>query len=571
MVSISFEPPLRVETRVRPAAQGDTTIKLTFHATLDLSEWRRIERNGASVELWSDIPAEGKASGHWGATQFTKVGLERNRVELEASVITLSSRGGSTPSRYCYTYRVRQANGDIQWLGNSSSNGSLVVESEAFWSPSEDSSSTTIGTIHWPTKWKGWIMSPEQAPAQLALLSLDPRESSPAAQTLLLVPGSTRKEVSTPPLLVVHSSNSPISVSHGKVYCETPEDVTVQAVQDGSSVAEVLQAHGITFIPTSTTDTFFVLSSPRAHGQASLSFHPIWLTPHIPTTVEISSSSIKLLAEASNPIVLYPPGQGFSQPIMMSEERHEIPLGNGSEPLRAILLHAMPNHTNQLVGIATPSNVHHRHPSPYLPSPTPTVVDPAEAGSTEQDHNLSSEQKVATVTVSKASNVLFARTVPIPNVVMSQMERLFRFKLLYTFYRLALYIVSLMIPLLGVNLSLKISPKGSPQESAKLKLPEPEKAVVSEKEQKLSNKPETSEDSTEDNSTLFYDVEPVSGEVHVSFLGDAADDVSFTVNGKGIDPWSVVQTWHGDNLHQFLLRMDTPTRLGISIQTATTQ
>ena len=72
MVNISFEPPLKVETRVKPAIQGDATINVTFYASLDYSEWQRLQKNGASIELWSDIPADGKPSGSWGATTFVK-------------------------------------------------------------------------------------------------------------------------------------------------------------------------------------------------------------------------------------------------------------------------------------------------------------------------------------------------------------------------------------------------------------------------------------------------------------------------------------------------------------------
>src|SRR4051794_3347583 len=72
MVNISFEPPLKVETRVKPAVQGDATIDVTFYASLDYSEWQRLQKNGASVELFSDIPADGKLSGTWGATTFVQ-------------------------------------------------------------------------------------------------------------------------------------------------------------------------------------------------------------------------------------------------------------------------------------------------------------------------------------------------------------------------------------------------------------------------------------------------------------------------------------------------------------------
>lgn len=76
MLNILFEPPLRVETRVRPAIQGDATLKITFYSRLEPSEWHRIEQKGASVELWSDIPANERKSGEWGATRFLKSGPE---------------------------------------------------------------------------------------------------------------------------------------------------------------------------------------------------------------------------------------------------------------------------------------------------------------------------------------------------------------------------------------------------------------------------------------------------------------------------------------------------------------
>lgn len=93
MLNISFEPPLRAETRVRPAIQGDATIKITFHASLDPSEWHRIEQKGASVELWSEIPADGRKSGEWGATKFVKSGPQVSYgVDLSRKLATDKTR-----------------------------------------------------------------------------------------------------------------------------------------------------------------------------------------------------------------------------------------------------------------------------------------------------------------------------------------------------------------------------------------------------------------------------------------------------------------------------------------------
>ena len=400
------------------------------------------------------------------------------------------------------------------------------------------------------------------SPSQLTLLSLDARDISPSAQTILLVPGSSRKEVSNPPSLIIHSENGLINVSHGKVYCETPKDVTVEPVSEATSLANTLRAHGITPISTSSSDTFFILSGSRAPNQTSVMFHPIWLSPRIPSAVEVLSSDIKTIAGESAAIVIHTPGRDYSQPLLISEEAHEIPLRNGSEPLRIVPLQAIPNLLGQLVGISTPATIYQATTaSPAPPSPSLTAVDPPVPS---EEHEAT--KNVATMNVSKSSNVLFARSIVVPDVITSQMERLLRFKLLYTFYRLALYIVSLLIPFLGIKLSLEISPAKSaaPREEEKVRLV----AKVEEKPLVRATpapEPEKKEESLAEN-TLYYNVEPVGGEVNVTFLGSAADEVLFTVDGKEIDPWSVIQTWHGDDLHQFLLRMDAPKRLGVTIR-----
>jgi hypothetical protein len=342
--------------------------------------------------------------------------------------------------------------------------------------------------------------------------------------------------------------------------------VTAETILEGSSIAKVLNTHGILSMPTSERDMFFVLSSQRAPGQISTLFHPVWLSPRIPITVRVSPSDIKSLVGSSAATVIYPPGQGFSPPILVSDQ-HEIPLANGSEPLRIILLQNVPNSENQLVGIATPSTIFQPHPPESLASLTLTAVDATAFTTTKAAANKHDKTKnIATGTVSKSSNVLFAHTLAVPNIITFQIQRLLRFKLLYTSYRLTLYIASLVVPFLGTHLPLKIVPPQEPETPRAEADAEQEEA----RKKEVSTTLETPEEPTGDYS-LYYDVEPVSGEVHVTFMGDAADEVSFTVDGNKIDPWSIVQTWHGDDLHQFLLKMDAPSRLGISIEPGTSE
>ena len=413
-------------------------------------------------------------------------------------------------------------------------------------------------------------------PVMFNPLSLNGDEPSPAVQVLLLSPENPQRKPSQPPSLVLHSASGPITVHHGKVHCETPKDVTVEIIFKDKSIAEVLQTHGISSIPTSENDAFFVYAPERMSGQTALSCYPIWLSSRVPTTVKVSASDIQAITGSSTVTVIYPPGQGISSPVLLKDGKHEVPLANGSEPLRVVPLQAVPNSEGQLVGVATPSKVPQVHSPASLDSPTLTAVDTIATAATKATKATTTtttaaaaapkdggKKKLATVTVSKSSNVLFSRTMAVPAIISFQIERLLRFKLLYAFYRLALYITSLVMPFLGINLSLKLSPQHEAEKSGPGH--EPGTRTREEERETEFGTHETREVPTTD-SSLYYDVEPVNGEVHVAFLGEAVDEVLFTVNENKVDPWSIVQTWHGDDLHQFLLKMDVPSRLGISIQ-----
>jgi hypothetical protein len=70
MVYITFEPALSAETTVKPAAVGDTTIDVSFRARISALEWDHLWRQGALVEVWSNIPVRGAPSDEWKATTF---------------------------------------------------------------------------------------------------------------------------------------------------------------------------------------------------------------------------------------------------------------------------------------------------------------------------------------------------------------------------------------------------------------------------------------------------------------------------------------------------------------------
>jgi len=55
-------------------------------------------------------------------------------------------------------------------------------------------------------------------------------------------------------------------------------------------------------------------------------------------------------------------------------------------------------------------------------------------------------------------------------------------------------------------------------------------------------------------TTARFEVQPTDGEIKVAFRGDAVDDVAFTFDGRNVN--TVLETWQGDDLHQFALQVE---------------
>lgn len=146
---VSFTPALG-QTTVVPVADDAEEVQLLFRASFDSEEDRaHAKQERIRVEVWSDIPVEGRAPGEWGALAFEHSSEDASRgsdtfsllprsdvpSQGEAAAKThgalhlkLTARLPYVRAQFSYTYRLVFPSGEIRWLGEYGRNGSLVLE-----------------------------------------------------------------------------------------------------------------------------------------------------------------------------------------------------------------------------------------------------------------------------------------------------------------------------------------------------------------------------------------------------------------------------------------------------------
>lgn len=150
---IQFSPALGEALQVS-ASRGDAPIVLNFTATLSTEDHDVLSRDGAKVQLWSDIPLNAKwseldfqdvkpldvAEAAWSSTQ-TVVSLCRpanigDKAQDLQQGCALSLKlfvprvNDGQPHQYSFTYRLAYPSGEIRWLGQFGENGIIVIDSQ---------------------------------------------------------------------------------------------------------------------------------------------------------------------------------------------------------------------------------------------------------------------------------------------------------------------------------------------------------------------------------------------------------------------------------------------------------
>lgn len=185
---------------IRPA-RPDAFLDVLFKATFDsFASYEHAKSHGIRVEMWTDLPVEGRAPGEWGAVPFTFEPLQSGASGEHRRVVCLPSpvdeaatdderravrakvplrMGNLTDNqRFSFTYRLVHASGDAQWLGAFGQNGTLVVntaplpvalgiEFEEGWETQDDgvavfiggsSQRKEVGRLLDPSAWHVWAL-----------------------------------------------------------------------------------------------------------------------------------------------------------------------------------------------------------------------------------------------------------------------------------------------------------------------------------------------------------------------------------------------------------------------------
>ncbi|KAJ7042584.1 hypothetical protein C8F04DRAFT_82897 [Mycena alexandri] len=145
-MDIEFSPPLGETVHCHVSSsktrQQSSSVRLHFTATLS-NVALQVASGSARLQVWSDIPGNGRHSGEWGETDFRLLpplpvnedaafsvlpdndsDVAEPNITLTADFVLPTSHG----QRFSFTYRMLYPSGEIKWLGQYGQNGTLVLE-----------------------------------------------------------------------------------------------------------------------------------------------------------------------------------------------------------------------------------------------------------------------------------------------------------------------------------------------------------------------------------------------------------------------------------------------------------
>ncbi|KAK0208459.1 hypothetical protein DFS33DRAFT_1379977 [Desarmillaria ectypa] len=134
-----FTPSLGQSVHVPISHLYTTTAELCFSAIVDSNDHEQLQRDQGKVQLWSDLPVNGRKAGDWGEIAFQEsipledddlpLGLDEEKGDKHVlSLVVPIPYTAYIHRQFSFTYRVAYPSGDIKWLGSFGHNGSLVIE-----------------------------------------------------------------------------------------------------------------------------------------------------------------------------------------------------------------------------------------------------------------------------------------------------------------------------------------------------------------------------------------------------------------------------------------------------------
>ncbi|KIY71118.1 hypothetical protein CYLTODRAFT_487488 [Cylindrobasidium torrendii FP15055 ss-10] len=144
-MAISFSPVLDEVVRL-PVPLDATSIRLSFTAVMFVYEYRQFDRQGAQLQLWSDI------DGSWGELDFEAPDIDENPSshgdDFEQVVLRLTVDASLKPRTrtFSFTYRILYPTGEVRWMGQADKNGAFLIRRSKFKGQDypNDSHNTTV-------------------------------------------------------------------------------------------------------------------------------------------------------------------------------------------------------------------------------------------------------------------------------------------------------------------------------------------------------------------------------------------------------------------------------------------
>lgn len=142
----SFTPAVGEAVRVSVPLWHTTNVQLHLTASLSSQDYHEFTRDGAKLQLWSDIPSNGRNVGEWGELNFqgprddeptngsgtheiSLLPVDKEQQEEKSTFSLLLSVPLLSESHvFSFTYRVAYPSGDYRWLGSYGHNGSLTLD-----------------------------------------------------------------------------------------------------------------------------------------------------------------------------------------------------------------------------------------------------------------------------------------------------------------------------------------------------------------------------------------------------------------------------------------------------------
>ncbi|KAH9922000.1 uncharacterized protein BXZ73DRAFT_79797 [Epithele typhae] len=411
-MQLTFCPALGQTTAVKVAVVSKDgcagqTPTLVFRAAFDSPKSRQqAKADGTRVELWSDIPFEGRARGEWGAIAF---GPWARPEGSEVGTLSATSRSGQrtpsakptakkTPSISAYSCRFKSGSpsGRVHWLGEFGGNGVVVFErglsgvtfgegwqqSDADIHHVETVGERVVAQLNTPTDWTRWTWTSNKFPAQTM------NTETSVGSAVVLSPKSYKRGVSVPePLVIAASCPASVSISpDGTISVDAAGSLSFSSLKNAAGVLLDLAARrrGVFFVRdevaifaspmAADSPPFHVLVMPLAEVTGPCAVPFAWLQPLISQPPE---------AEV---LALYSPAQHQARVVRTSSEGRGSVLvdGSGGELLASPVL--IVQNRNTMCYLA-PLSAYKRinamvedranHPLPTPPPSPPTRSSPA--------------------------------------------------------------------------------------------------------------------------------------------------------------------------------------------------